>query len=146
MNFDTKYIEKIKGNYSYFRYIANIDIYKKRRIWERWNLKNYQIVLLLTSVHHTMKIVKIFNKDFNKECTNFFYKYNGTAALFIDTNTSYLYFDKVVYETETRKFGYGYIRKQNITYPIYAKHLNHEIKDTELNKLINSYKLMEEFI
>lgn len=144
MNFDTKYIEKIKGNYNYFRYIADIHIYKKRRIWERWNLKNYQIVLLLTSVHHTMKIVKIFNKDFDKECTNFFYKYNGTAALFIDTNNSYLYFNKVVYEIETRKFKY--IRRQNITYPIYTKILDYRIIDKNLNELINSYILGDEFI
>jgi hypothetical protein len=144
MNFDTKYIEKIKGNYNYFRYIAEIHIYKKRRIWERWNLKNYQITLLLTSVHHTMKIVKIFNKDFDKECTNFFYKYNGTAALFIDTNNSYLYFNKVVYEIETRKFEY--IRRQNITYPIYTKTLDYRIIDKNLNELINSYILGDEFI
>lgn len=49
-----------------------------------------------------MKIVKIFNKDFDKEYINFMGKYKGTAALFIDTNNSYLYFDKVVYEIETK--------------------------------------------
>ena len=135
MNFDTKYIEKIKNNP--FRHMIKIHIYKKRKLWERWNLKNYQIILLFDSIYSMMKIVKIFNKqyiNFEKEC-------NELAVLFIDINNTYLYFDKTIYEIEMLKFDIN-----KINYPIYAKRLNYEIKDTELNKLINSYKLMEEFI
>lgn len=39
MNFDTKYIEKIKGNYNYFQYIAEIHIYKKKKNMGKMELK-----------------------------------------------------------------------------------------------------------
>lgn len=145
MNLDTKYIKKMKNIYYCFKYYSsNTNIYIKKKHWKKWELKNQRIILLSNRVNSAMKLVKVFKAENNykKVCIDV-----GIAAVFIDKETSYLYFKDKIFEIYTH--GIGFIGKQVIEYPIYPllhpKEINN-FNDEELKELIKSYMLLGEFI
>ena len=145
MNLDTKYIKKMKDIYYCFKYYSsNTNIYIKKKHWEKWELKNQKIVLLSNEVNRMMKLVKVFKAENNYKKAGIDV---GIIAIFIDKETSYLYFKDKIYEIYTCSIGF--IGKQVIEYPIYPLRYLKEINnfnDEELKELFKSYMLLGEFI
>lgn len=141
-NFDINYIERLnENNSSLFNIFSPLDIFIKNKRWERVvfnGLQNFILYRNIKDFNFIRKIVKVSKED--KKILKSF-KRGERQAVFIGKDKSYLFCN--IRKPEIYKI-YCTDKIHLLNYPIYMNLLEEKIADKELNKLIESYFLLNE--